>query len=134
MTSLCAVGSGNRAAVEPTDPGEAISWIQARQAVGGDEKLLRDLLGVYLGESNSLLDSVRRAIRKNELGEIIRAVHTYKGASLSVGAIQAHQLAREIEDALVAGNVRDLDQVYERLRHASDQVVADAEAYLSTEF
>jgi CheY-like chemotaxis protein len=132
--STTAASPVEMAAVEPTDPGEAISWIQARQAVGGDEKLLRDLLGVYLGESNSLLDSVRRAIRKNELGEIIRAVHTYKGASLSVGAIQAHQLAREIEDALVAGNVRDLDQVYERLRHASDQVVADAEAYLSTEF
>ena len=116
-----------------SDAAEAISWIQARQAVGGDEKLLRDLLGVYLGESNSLLESVRRAIARNERDEIIRAVHTYKGASLSVGAIQAHQLAREIEDALLAGNVRDLDQVYERLRHASDQVVADAEAYLSTE-
>ena len=128
-----AASSAGMAPVESSDAGEAISWIQARQAVGGDEKLLRDLLGVYLGESNSLLESVRRAIQKNERDEIIRAVHTYKGASLSVGAIQAHQLAREIEDSLVAGNVRDLDQVYERLRHASDQVVADAEAYLSTE-
>ncbi|MDB4557759.1 PAS domain-containing protein [bacterium] len=122
-----------KSAAEQQDSGEAISWIQARQAVGGDEALLRDLLGVYVGESNSLLDSVRRAIHQHDRDEIIRAVHTYKGASLSVGAIHAHQLAREIEDALVAGDVRDLEQVYNRLRHASDQVIADAEAYLATD-
>ncbi len=117
---------------QPKD-GEAICWSQARQAVGGDEKLLRDLLRVYLGESNSLLGSVQRAIQRNDRDEILRAVHTYKGASLSVGAIHAHQLAREMEDALLAGDVQDPQQIYERLRHASERVVADAEVYLATE-
>ena len=117
---------------QPED-GEAISWSQARQAVGGDEKLLRDLLRVYLGESNSLLGSVQRAIQRNDRDEILRAVHTYKGASLSVGAIHAHQLAREMEDALLAGDVRDPQQIYERLRLASNHVIADAEVYLATE-
>ena len=113
--------------------GEAICWSQARQAVGGDDKLLRDLLRVYLGESSSLLASVKRAIQQNDRDEILRAVHTYKGASLSVGAIHAHQLAREMEDALVAGDIQDPQQIYTRLRHASDHVVADAEVYLAGE-
>ena len=113
--------------------GEAISWSQARQAVGGDEELLRDLLRVYLGESNILLVSVQRAIQQNDRDEILRAVHTYKGASLSVGAMHAHQLARDMEDALLAGDVQDPQQIYERLQHASKDVVADAEAYLASE-
>lgn len=117
----------------PSECGEAISWSQARQAVGGDEALLRDLLRVYLGESNVLLESVQRAIQQNDREEILRAVHTYKGASLSVGAINAHQLARDIEDALLAGKVQDPQQIYERLHSASKDVVADAEAYLATE-
>ncbi|MAI32586.1 MAG: hypothetical protein CBE00_06080 [Planctomycetaceae bacterium TMED240] len=117
---------------QPED-GEAICWSQARQAVGGDEELLRDLLRVYLGESNCLLQSVQRAIEQNDRDEILRAVHTYKGASLSVGAIHAHQLAREMEDALLAGDLQYPQQIYQRLRHASDHVVADAEVYLATE-
>ena len=107
--------------------------MQARQAVGGDESLLRDLLGVYLGESSSLLESVKRAVQKNERDDILRAVHTFKGASLSVGAMQAHQLAREIEESLISGKLNDFEQAYERLRHASEKVVADAEAYLSSD-
>ena len=124
--------AGSSALPQPED-GEAICWSQARQAVGGDEKLLRDLLGVYLGESNSLLESVQRAIQQNDRDEILRAVHTYKGASLSVGAMHAHQLAREMEDALLAGDVQHPQQIYERLRHASEHVIADAEVYLATE-
>ena len=127
-----ALFAGKSTLPQPKD-GEAICWSQARQAVGGDEKLLRDLLRVYLGESSSLLGSVQRAIQRNDRDEILRAVHTYKGASLSVGAIHAHQLAREMEDALLAGDVQDPQQIYERLRHASEHVVADAEVYLATE-
>ena len=76
---------------------------------------------------------MKRAIQQNDRDEILRAVHTYKGASLSVGAIHAHQLAREMEDALVAGDIQDPQQIYTRLRHASDHVVADAEVYLAGE-
>ena len=101
--------------------------------MGGDEELLRDLLRVYLGEAKCLLESVQRAIQQNDRDEILRAVHTYKGASLSVGAIHAHQLAREMEDSLLAEDVQDPQQIYERLRFASDHVVADAEVYLATE-
>jgi PAS domain S-box-containing protein len=126
-------GSPGKLAPEPPESGEAICWVQARQCVGGDEKLLCDLLRVYLGESNSLLESVNRAIQSGDHDEVLLAVHTYKGASLSVGAIHAHQLARELEDGLLAGGVDDLTHVYERLRDASNLVVADAEAYLATE-
>jgi HPt (histidine-containing phosphotransfer) domain-containing protein len=111
----------------------SIAWPQARQAVGGDETLLRDLLRAYLGETNSLLNGVRRAVQKQDQNEILRAVHTYKGASLSVGAIRVYELAREIETALVAGDLGGVEQIYDRLRSASDQVVAEAEAFLATD-
>jgi len=114
---------------QTVDP--AISWTQAKQAVGGDENLLRDLLRAYLGETNSLLNGVRRAVQEKDQNEILRAVHTYKGASLSVGAIRAHELALEIEKTLVAGDTSGMDQIYDQLREASDQVVVEAEAYLS---
>ena len=124
---------------ESTSPDEgqssdrSIAWSQARQAVGGDETLLRDLLRAYLGETNSLLNGVRRAVQKQDQNEILRAVHTYKGASLSVGAIRVYELAREIETALVAGDLGGVEQIYDRLRSASDQVVAEAEAFLATD-
>ena len=133
VTRSGAVSPAGKATVPKSVDGEAICWGQARQAVGGDDKLLRDLLRVYLGESSSLLDSVKRAIQQNDRDAILRAVHTYKGASLSVGAIHAHQLAREMEDALLAGDIQDPQQIYTRLRCASDHVVADAEVYLAGE-
>ncbi|MGI9470734.1 MAG: PAS domain-containing protein, partial [Rubripirellula sp.] len=100
----------------------AIDWKRAKQTVGGDESLLKELLGVYLGETDSLLIEIRRAMDDDDQRTLQRAAHTLKGASLSVGAIEASEVAQQLEDRLSGRTEGTSREMFEQLRDAIDRV------------
>jgi PAS domain S-box-containing protein len=110
-----------------------IDWARARQTVGGDESLLKDLLTVYLGETDSLLIDIRRGMDDNDHRLLRRVAHTLKGASLSVGAMEACETAQQLEDRL-ADNSNDAPrEMFEQIRDAIDRVSMIAKDYLGGE-
>jgi PAS domain S-box-containing protein len=65
--------------------------------VGGDRKLLRELIDVYLADSPKMLGRIRRAVAAREAGELREAAHALKGAIANFAAKGAFDAALELE-------------------------------------
>ncbi len=112
---------------------EPIDWNSARATVAGDEKLLRELLTIYLEESSRLLAELRVAVDTGDMTVLHRAAHTLKGASMSVGASPAADLAQRLEAMKKNQRFDEAPEVLDELGGAIDRVVAVVSDYLETE-
>jgi CheY-like chemotaxis protein/HPt (histidine-containing phosphotransfer) domain-containing protein len=99
-----------------TESFEAIDWVRARITVGGDEKLLRELLDVYQGEATGLMLDIDRALREDDRQTLKRAAHTLKGASLSVGAVETAKAAQHFEFMEEQANPDDAREAFQNLQ------------------
>ena len=71
---------------------------EALGRLGGDEDLFRDLCRIFLEESPKLLRKLRQAVAEGDAGAVMRAAHSLKGEVGYLGAGEASQAARELED------------------------------------
>lgn len=69
---------------------------QVQNMVAGNDELLRELLGMYLDESETLLAQIATSIESGDGEGIRRAGHTLSGASRSVGATEVSEIANEL--------------------------------------
>jgi two-component system sensor histidine kinase/response regulator len=117
----------------PDASGGAIDWNHARVTVAGDENLLRELLGIYLGESRKLMKDIRDSARSGSSTELHRAAHTLKGASTSVGARGTASIAEKLESMAGAGRDDDAMSIVESLDASLKHVILAAENYLKSQ-
>ncbi len=71
---------------------------EALSRVGGDEKLLGELLRLFQADVPKLLADVRSAIQRGDATLLRRAGHTFKGAASSLGATQTRVAAARLEE------------------------------------
>jgi HPt (histidine-containing phosphotransfer) domain-containing protein len=86
---------------DPTSSGrEKVSWdkTEALERLGGDEDLLGELCQIFVAESPKLLQKLREAIAEADPEAVMRAAHSLKGELGYLGAEDAVQAARELED------------------------------------
>ncbi len=110
--------------------GPGIDWERAKLTVGGDERLLRELLPIYISEADGLMKQLHQAMANDDCKTLKRAAHTLKGASLSVGALTTSKLAQQIELGGDDLTRETLSQWIAQLDAAVQNVVADASAYI----
>jgi CheY-like chemotaxis protein len=86
---------------EPADAsGPAVFDRAAAQVrLGGDARLLRELIALYRVESPSLRRAVRKAAAAGNADELRRAAHALKGALGTLGATRAFDAAAALEQA-----------------------------------
>ncbi|NOS74968.1 MAG: response regulator, partial [Methyloglobulus sp.] len=65
---------------------------------GGGNDLLRRIIGLYLGNADTLLEALEQAWGAGDLGAIRAAAHTLKSSSNQVGAHGLAELCREVEN------------------------------------
>jgi HPt (histidine-containing phosphotransfer) domain-containing protein len=82
------------------------------ERLGEDEDLLREMCGIFLTESASLLEKLRQAIAGGEAAAVMRAAHSLKGEVSYLSAPAAAEAARRLEDM---GHQRDISQAPEAL-------------------
>ena len=70
---------------------------KARQSVGGDEALLRELLQIFLEESPRNLAALEKAIQTSDARCVETVAHTLKGELGYLGMTDAAQQARDLE-------------------------------------
>jgi two-component system, sensor histidine kinase and response regulator len=108
-------------------PGTAviINLTLARQRLGNDEQLLRDMAGFYIEDAPTLMSDLRSALQNGDVELATRSAHSIKGLSSNFDANQAVRAAIAIEDASRAGDlaaagtrVDDLDAEIGRVIHA----------------
>jgi PAS domain S-box-containing protein len=86
-----------RQADEKALPAGQIDWVSAREHVGGDEKLLRELVRLFLKEQPRWLADLRRALAAGNTAALRDAAHTLKGALGTLGAQTALDAALRVE-------------------------------------
>jgi len=83
-----------------------VNWQHAFETVGGDQELLKDLVGVFLSEQSSMLTKVTAAIESGDSAQLRLSAHSLKGAAGHLGAVDVARIASELE---VAGENRQAD-------------------------
>jgi CheY-like chemotaxis protein len=80
----------------PVSPTE-IDWTKALAAVGGDRKLLAEIVRIFLDEVPRLRSEIREAIEAHDGARLRRAAHTLKGSLRIFGESKSYELAETLE-------------------------------------
>ncbi|MCC6540213.1 MAG: Hpt domain-containing protein [Bryobacterales bacterium] len=84
----------------------------ALERVGGDEELLSEIVGIYLGEYPSVLEEIQTAVRAGDANGLYRSAHSLKG---SLGALGAEAAQRRALDLEMSGRQSQLSHAPEML-------------------
>ncbi len=117
--------------VDCMESDSGIDWERARKTVGGDEGLLRELLGIYVGEAQGLMKEIHQAFAVGDHDTLKRAAHTLKGASLSVGAIDTNKQAQKIEVGGVELPAEQLSDLIGRLELKVRSVISEVTEFIA---
>jgi CheY-like chemotaxis protein len=77
----------------PAASAETFDWGTALDYVGGDEDLLRELVGVFLGHGPVWLAELRQAVAARDVVVLKRLAHNLKSATAHFGAQSAYEAA-----------------------------------------
>ncbi|MEO7328680.1 MAG: response regulator, partial [Minicystis sp.] len=98
-----------RPEIEPFDKSAALA------RVGGDEELLKELIGVFIEEIHHWLDDIRGAVVASDAPRLKRAAHTLKGAVDNCGASQAYDFALRLEHLGGEGRIAGAEEIFTEL-------------------
>ncbi len=87
--------------------------------------LLADLIDLYLGQGTLLMEEMRRGVVQGDLESVQRAAHSFKGSSMTLGALTFAALCGEIEAATgesalpwISAQVDALERTYATVQEA----------------
>jgi PAS domain S-box-containing protein len=89
--------AGAPATAQP--PGVVFDIDRATARVGGDRRLLREMIAIFRTESPALMSSVRRAASRRDHEALRQAAHALKGSVGTLDAPLAFAAAARLEDA-----------------------------------
>jgi two-component system sensor histidine kinase/response regulator len=93
-----------------------------RKRVGGDTKLLYELIDVFLADLPQLWQNLRDALAHSDAQKLKRAAHTLKGAISVFGAQAAHQAAERVEQLADTGNLAQAAEAVIQLERELDRL------------
>ncbi len=99
-----------------------------RRIVGGDEKLLREVVRVFLEDGPAKLSALAVALAAQDAGALALAAHGLKGSAAALGARAAMDAAAHLESLARARNLAEADiaaaQVKEEITAVRDSLAA----------
>lgn len=92
---------------------------------GGNEKMYREVVGIYLDSSGLCVEKIIRAFYDEDLNSYGINVHSLKSTSLSIGAEKLSELARSLELAAKNGDREFVESNHQMLIRLYDEVIAE---------
>src|SRR5437899_9131691 len=86
------------APAEPVDLAIAMRWL------GGDRRLLLELVGIFMDDGPKRLDSLRAAMSASDILQVEHVAHSLKGSAAILGAADLQSAALALEDAAHDGH------------------------------
>jgi two-component system, sensor histidine kinase and response regulator len=107
------------------------SWSPAStiQHFGGDEKLVRELIALFLKSCPRLLDNLRARLRENDLTALGRAAHALKGSISNFTAGGPAATALELERLCGLGRRDAAAEMLQRLEHEMSRLMSAMRAF-----
>ena len=100
------------------DLARALHW------VGGDRRLLRELVGVFVEEAPGRLAELRRAAAALDAATVERVAHSLKGSAGLLGAASLRAASAELEERALAKRVVDAADLVARVEGELERVLA----------
>lgn len=79
---------------------------QLEQLAGGDKAFEKELLQMFVGDTENSLEQLATAISADNQSAVQELAHYIKGASANVGAVGMSTIAAQLESTAKAGNLR----------------------------
>ncbi|HEX5043163.1 MAG TPA: response regulator [Candidatus Polarisedimenticolaceae bacterium] len=105
----------------------------AAARLGGDRRLLREMLALFLSESPAMFQEVERAVTAGDAPALRRAAHALKGSVANFAAPRPVEAARALEKMGTNGSLqgaaealRELEGALREFRRAAEQEAASA--------
>ena len=83
----------------PVDLAVALRWL------GGDQRLLRELVGIFVEDGPKRLEALRAAMTAVDVHQLEQIAHSLKGSAAILGASRLQQAATALEDAAHDGRL-----------------------------
>jgi len=95
-------------------PNSAISWDSAQtlERLGGDEKLLHEIVGIFLEDGPKQMTTLRRAIAEGNAADIEKTAHSLKGELGYLGVSEVSKKAHELEEMGRKHNLQHTAEVF----------------------
>jgi len=121
-----AAASGAASSGQPSNDDPQVAAL--RRIVGGDEKLLREVVRVFLEDSPAKLSALAVALAAQDASALALAAHGLKGSAAALGARPAMDAAAHLEALARARNLAEADiaaaQVKEEITTVRDSLAA----------
>jgi PAS domain S-box-containing protein len=108
-------------------------WATALAYVGGDRRLLRDMVELYLEEAPRWRDELRAAIRSGSVADVKRTAHNIKGSMGHFGAGAAFAAAQDLETLARGGILTGAPAACAALEQELDRVEPALAAFVRGE-
>jgi len=108
----------DEAAKQPVDLAVALHWL------GGDQGLLRELVGIFVDDGPKRLEALRAAMTAADVQQLEQVAHSLKGSAAILGAARLQESALALEEAAHDGRAESGVHLVAQLAREVEQVIA----------
>ena len=108
----------DRAAERPVDLAVAMRWL------GGDHRLLAELVGIFVDDGPKRLLAIRAALTASDVRQVEHVAHSLKGSAAILGATRLQTAALALEDAAHDGHTENSPDLVAEIARELDRVMA----------
>jgi PAS domain S-box-containing protein len=108
--------------VNPPANREALDKATLLARVGGDVRLLRQILGLFPRECARLMGELHEAVARGDAARVKRAAHTLKGTLGNLSAADAYEAALRVEELGHGGDLASVGEAFGSLQHHVQRV------------
>jgi HPt (histidine-containing phosphotransfer) domain-containing protein len=106
------------AADRPVDLAVALRWL------GGDQQLLRELVGIFVDDGPKRLEALRAAMSAADAQQLEQIAHSLKGSAAILGAVRLQESALALEESAHDGFAQHGTHLVPELVHEVERVIA----------
>ena len=96
----------------------------------GDDLLFSDLITIYLGSAEDLIEAIQAAFIAQNAPAFSRASHTLKSTSASIGAIKLSEISRYFEKKSNTGLIAISPELLNHLISEYDRAIAEIRLFV----
>ena len=108
----------DRSAERPVDLAVAMRWL------GGDRRLLSELVGIFVDDGPKRLQAIRAALTAADVRQVEHVAHSLKGSAAILGATRLSTAALALEDAAHEGHTENSPDLVAEIARELDRVMA----------
>jgi len=111
---------------------EKLNWSTAIEAVEGNEKLLVELIELFLSDYSVQLDGICKACEENDALALHRSVHQLNGSLKYFGKTEAGAISLRLEQLAKQRSLSESHLLSEHLRTAIEQMIPSVREFASS--